>query len=617
MTSERWQQVSDLFLEVLVLDPADRERLLSQRCEGDPELRAMVDRLVASDLQADRDEFLPLANSSNGSAPSSYLPFGNAHIRCPNCNNPIEIVGLAAIDTVFCPACHSSFRVERHATNPWGPWLGEKKVERFELIEAIGHGAFGSVYKARDTQLDRIIALKVLRAGNLASDDEKARFLRESRTAAQLRHPAIVTVHEVGEYEGTPFIISDFVRGVTLADWLNTRRPPFAQAAGVMAELAGALEHAHANGVIHRDVKPSNIIIDEDGRPHLMDFGLAKREAGEIVITIDGQVLGTPAYMSPEQARGEGSTVDGRTDVYSLGVILYEMLTGELPFRGNTRMLLHQVLHDEPKAPTSLNDRIPSDLETICLQSMAKEPARRYPSAGELADDLKCYMSGQPIKGRPVDSFERTWRWCRRNPTLASATALAAASLMAVALLSALFAIKSNQRLVESYRHLAVVDFNLAQTACARGEVETGVLWLQRCLSDAGKSGDRDWTHFARMSLAAWSRELPRLTGVFSHEGAVRFAAFSPDGKTVVTASADRTVRLWDVATGGPRSEPLQHDDRAGFAAFSPDGTMLVTASADRTARLWNVSTGQPRQNPSGMTTPCCSPGSATTARRC
>ena len=147
----------------------------------------------------------------------------------------------------------------------------------------------------------------MLRAGNLASDDEKARFLRESRSAAQLRHRAIVPVHEVGEYEGCPFIISDFVRGVTLADWIVTRRPTFDQAARLVAELADALQHAHENGIIHRDVKPSNIIVDDDGQPHLMDFGLAKREAGEIAITLDGQVLGTPAYMSPEQARGEGS----------------------------------------------------------------------------------------------------------------------------------------------------------------------------------------------------------------------------------------------------------------------------------------------------------------------
>ena len=558
----------------------------------------MVEKLLVSDLEADHDEFLPLPSTNDARVPSSYLRVDNAHIRCPNCNNPIEIVGLSPVDTVYCPTCHSSFRVERHAANPSGAWLNGKKVKRFELIEIIGYGAFGTVYRAHDTELDRTVALKVLREGNLASDDEKARFFRESRSAAQLHHRAIVPVHEVGEYEGCPFIISDLAEGVTLAEWIVTRRPTFDQTARLVAELADALQHAHENGIIHRDVKPSNIIVDSDGQPHLMDFGLAKREAGEIAITLDGQVLGTPAYMSPEQARGEGSKVDGRTDIYSLGVILYEMITGELPFRGNTRMLLHQVLHDEPKAPTSLNDRIPPDLETICLQSMAKEPPRRYPTAGELTDDLTCYLADQPIKGRPVDSFERTWRWCRRNPSLASAVGLAAASLMAVALLSVLFAVNSNRRLIESYRDLAAVDFSLARSACDRGDIGAGVLWMQRCFTDASKAGDPDWTRLARAGLAAWSRELPRLSGVLSHAGEVQFASFSPDGKTVVTASADGTAQLWDVATGYSRTEPLRHDDRVLFAAFSPDGTIVVTASADRTARLWNVATGQPRSEP-------------------
>ncbi|HKI17236.1 MAG TPA: protein kinase, partial [Isosphaeraceae bacterium] len=292
MTPERSQQVYDLFLEVLRIVPAAREALLQQRCAGDPELRAMVEELLASDEQADRDEFLPLPTSSEVRRPAMPLRIENAHIRCPNCNNPIEIVGPAEIDEVYCPSCHSSFRLERRATMPWSARLGEKKVDRFELIETIGHGAFGTVYKARDPKLDRIIALKVLRAGNLATDEEKARFLNESRSTAQLRHRAIVPVHEVGEYAGDPFIISDFIRGVTLADWLTARRPPFAEAARVVAELADALQYAHENRVIHRDVKPSNVILDEDGEPHLMDFGLAKREAGEIAITLDGEVLG-------------------------------------------------------------------------------------------------------------------------------------------------------------------------------------------------------------------------------------------------------------------------------------------------------------------------------------
>jgi WD40 repeat protein/serine/threonine protein kinase len=560
-------------------------------------------------------------------------------------------------------------------SQPAGP-LGSPAVERaamgdFRIVREIGRGGMGVVYEAEQISLGRRVALKVLPLAGALDAKHLQRFKKEAQAAAHLHHTHIVPVISVGcehgvhyyamqlidgqslaalvgqlreqcEERGAPDTASEVGReaGIPAAAATSTLDTPaatlpirsptldprslgfFHTVAQLTMQAAEALEHAHGRGVVHRDIKPGNLLVDVQGNLWVTDFGLARLQ-GEVGLTLTGDVVGTLRYMSPEQASARRGGVDHRTDIYSLGATLYELLTLEPPFAGRDRQeLQRQIAVEEPQSPRHHNPTIPADLETICLKALAKEPSHRYQTAGDFAADLRRFLAGQPIRARRVGPLERLWRWGRRNPAPAAAGVLAVVAFAAVVALGvgSVFAVQLSAEQQQTQAALQTAEEQGTEAARQRARAEHQEKLVRHYLYAAHmtlaqrawesdepglmrelleqhrpqRPGDEDLRGFEWHYL--WRLAHPNSLLTFTgHTAAVVQLAYSPDGKRLVSRSADGTVKEWDVATGQEiRAIKLKdYPQGRGWAQYSPDGKQIVAASRDGTMKVWDATTGQ------------------------
>jgi eukaryotic-like serine/threonine-protein kinase len=496
-----------------------------------------------------------------------------------------------------------------------------QQMGRFHVLRPLGHGGGGTVFLAFDPDLRREVALKIPHLPALLAPEMQKRFLREARVAAQLDHPNLVPVYEVGESDGVCFLVSAYCRGGSLAGWLTARTEPVSvrQAGEWLAALADAVQYVHVHGIYHRDIKPGNILLDpqragsvSDGgsavanasgslsafTPRLCDFGLAKLHDAQTESTRSGTVLGTVSYMAPEQVEGRLRDIGPSTDVYGLGAVLYEMLTGRPPFRGATDTdTLRQVLTDDPAPPQHLRRDVPPDLQTVCLKCLEKDPERRYASAAELADDLRHFLAQEPIRARPLRRSERLRKWVRRRP---AKTVLFASSLLIVLFLGiGWFRLASLEQARDADRttatkqieeHQGIIrqrEQHLRQLHYAEDIAQAWRDWENRRLehmaslldkypipADADKADDPrgfEWHFLSRLAL---TRPL-----VVRHPFFLHSVAFSPDGTTCASSHQDGVIVLWDPASGRPRGTLNGHRYPVTSLAYSPDGKYLASGS--------------------------------------
>ncbi len=497
--------------------------------------------------------------------------------------------------------------------------------QNYTILERLGRGGMGVVYKARQRHPDRIVALKLIRSGQLASTEEVRRFRNEASFSGSLQHPNIVPVYEAGEQDGYCYFSMGYIDGESLEDQLRSFRDgeglSTRQAAEVMAVVADTVHHAHSLGVIHRDLKPGNVLIDRKGIPHVADFGLAKRMDADSSLSVDGQVIGTPGYMPPEQAKG--AQVTPQSDVYSIGATLYSLLTGRPPFNAETiPAVLAQVIEREPVSPRMINPSVDRDLETLCLKCLEKEPDHRPESAGELAIELRRYLNGEPIHSRPVSRTERAWRWCRRKPAIAVAVAASTILVLLLSIVGPLVAFEQAELRIEADKALALADSERLKAEEARNDAEEQrdiatrqrdiAEWrlyshlmaeAQAYLEQEKFSPAFDTLNECRPDFRGWEydylytlyKQRQNPTETLTHnEDLVRGVAVSSDGIWIVSGGNDDQVRVWDTEQREQIHAFKGHHDNVRCVDISPDQQWIASGANDSRICIWKPLTQGP-----------------------